>query len=181
VQLDRAVLTSTDDAEEFLTSGTILVDSSDLELDTDMNAKDRQMIGIRFTNITIPRGAHINTARIQFTAESPGSRVTSVTLKAQAADNAGPFAAVGGNITARPATTASVAWPAIPAWTTDLSSAATATPDLQPLVQEIVDRAGWAPANALVFLLTGNGGERSAHSYDGRPAAAPKLHIEYVP
>ena len=52
------------------------------------------------------------------------------------------------------------------------------TPDLAAVLQEIVDHPGWAAGNALAILITGSG-ERVAESYNGLPAAAPLLHVEY--
>jgi hypothetical protein len=45
------------------------------------------------------------------------------------------------------------------------------------VIQEIVNRSGWASGNALALIVTGTG-ERVAESYDG--SAAPELHIEYL-
>jgi hypothetical protein len=53
------------------------------------------------------------------------------------------------------------------------------TPDLAPVVQEIVSRQGWSAGNALVLIVTGSG-KRVAESYNGVAAAAPLLHVEYV-
>ena len=52
------------------------------------------------------------------------------------------------------------------------------TPDLSPVVQELVDRPGWSGGNALALIITGTG-RRTADSYDGSAAAAPLLHIDY--
>ncbi|MGA1790807.1 MAG: PilC/PilY family type IV pilus protein [bacterium] len=53
------------------------------------------------------------------------------------------------------------------------------TPDLKSIVQEIVDRSGWASGNAMVFIITGSG-QRTAESYDGSSGKAPLLHIAYT-
>jgi hypothetical protein len=52
------------------------------------------------------------------------------------------------------------------------------TPDLAAVIQEIVDRPGWTTGNSLVLLVTGSG-QRIAESFDGKPSAAPLLHLEY--
>jgi hypothetical protein len=71
-----------------------------------------------------------------------------------------------------------VAW-SPPDWTSvGAAGAAERTPDLSALLQEIVDRPGWAPGNALVLVVTGTG-TRTAESFDGAPAAAPVLRVEY--
>ena len=53
------------------------------------------------------------------------------------------------------------------------------TPDLKDIIQEIVNRTGWAANNSLVIIITGSG-ERTAESYNGKSSAAPLLHVEYV-
>ncbi len=54
------------------------------------------------------------------------------------------------------------------------------SPDLSPIVHEIVNREGWSSGNALAFVITGTG-RRTADAYDGDPALAPRLHITYRP
>jgi hypothetical protein len=46
-------------------------------------------------------------------------------------------------------------------------------------VSEIVTRPGWLSGNALVLIITGTG-QRTAEAYNGVPAAAPLLHVEYT-
>ena len=55
-----------------------------------------------------------------------------------------------------------------------------ASSDIAPLIQEIVDRPGWASGNAIAVLVTGSG-ERVAESFDGDPGGAPLLRVEYAP
>ena len=52
------------------------------------------------------------------------------------------------------------------------------TPDLSPIIQEIVNRSGWGSGGAIAFLITGTG-HRTAVTYDGSAAGAPLLHVEY--
>ena len=47
------------------------------------------------------------------------------------------------------------------------------------MLQQVVDRSGWASGNALVLLVTGTG-ERTAESFDGGTAKAPVLHIVWT-
>jgi hypothetical protein len=44
----------------------------------------------------------------------------------------------------------------------------------------VTDRGGWASGNAMAFILTGSG-HRTAVAYDGDPAKAPVLHVEFLP
>jgi PKD repeat protein len=52
------------------------------------------------------------------------------------------------------------------------------TPNIALVIQEIVGRTGWSSGNALAIIITGSG-ERTAESYNGHPAGAPLLHVEY--
>jgi hypothetical protein len=172
--LDVRVSGSTDDAEE-KASGGMRLSSSDLELVYDGGD---QTVGMRFNAVTIPRGATITNAAIQFQADEIHSVTTSLTLHGQATDNAATFAGGTGNISSRATTTASVPWS--PAHWTVKGEAGPAqlTPDIAGIIQEIVNRPGWSSGNSLVIIITGTG-ERAAEAYDGVPAAAPLLHVEY--
>jgi hypothetical protein len=46
------------------------------------------------------------------------------------------------------------------------------------VIQEIVNRPGWASGNSLVLLITGSG-TRTAEAYDGDPSGAPLLKVTY--
>ena len=174
---------SEDDAEESLNPassfyGTPYIDSSDLELTQD--GSDNQAVGIRFRNVNIPVGATITSAYLQFTVDALHSGVTSVNVAVE--DAVAPAAystSVPFGISSRP-TFGSVPWDYIPAWTVvGAAGADQATPDLSALVQHVVDSEGWASGNPLAFVLTGSG-RREAEAYDGVPASAPVLHVEYA-
>jgi hypothetical protein len=47
------------------------------------------------------------------------------------------------------------------------------------VIQEIVNRPGWASSNSLVLIVTGSG-RRVAEAWDSNPAAAPLLHVEWT-
>ena len=169
---------STDDAEESLADGSIDLTSTDLELIEDLRSggPGEQIVGIRFQNIAIPPNAYITSAYIEFEVDETGSDATSLTISGQAADNPGTFAADDFTISNRSKTTASVVW-SPDAWNT--ADAKHQTPDISSVVQEIVDRGGWASGNAMAFLIEGSG-TRTAESYDGEAAAAPLLVVEYT-
>ncbi len=52
------------------------------------------------------------------------------------------------------------------------------TPDISSLIGEVVNQGGWSSGNSIVIIITGTG-SRVAEAFDGVPAAAPLLHIEY--
>jgi hypothetical protein len=172
------VATSADDAEENLSTHATVINSTDLELVIDTAS---QVVGIRFPVVSIPKSAAISTAFIQFTdktGENLNTDPISLTIKGQAADNAATFAATASNISSRPDTAASVAW-VPPTWADAAAGPDQRTPELKSLVQEIVDRAGWASGNALAFKITGSGSRR-AWANDGSPANAPLLIVKWT-
>jgi hypothetical protein len=175
--LDIRVSASTDDAEEIISTGKMDLKSSDLEmiLDSDGN----QTVGMRFNAITIPQGATITSAFIQFTVDEAESGATTLQIAGQAIDNAPTFTTATGNISSRPKTGASVSWsPA--AWPTkNVAGTDQRTPNIAAVIQEIVNRAGWSSGNSLAVIIIGSG-ERVAEAFDGVPSAAPLLHIEYT-
>ncbi len=140
--------------------------------------------GVRFGGVNIPQGATITNAYIQFTANdnlaSSSGAVTTV-IQGEDADNPVTYTnATTNNISARPDTTASVNW-SIPNWSTPNQSGANQrTPGLTTIVQEIVNRGGWASGNAMAFTFAGGAGRRDAESFDGNSANAPQLVIEYA-
>jgi hypothetical protein len=174
--VERRVAAGADDAEQ-ATSGKVSVSSSDLDIITD-GGTPLSVVGVRFTNLPIPRGAPILSAWIQFQADEVGTAPAAITIQGEASDAAAPFSTARGGIGARPRTTASIAWSPASWPKTKESGAAQRTPDLSPLVQEIVSRAGWASANPLVFFFSGSG-TRVAESFEGTAAGAPLLHVVF--
>jgi hypothetical protein len=133
---------------------------------------------MRFTGVTIPKGASIVNAWVQFRVDETGSSATSVSIQGQAVDNAATFTTSASNVTSRPRTVASVNW-APGAWTAvGDAGAAQRTPNLASVIQEIVGRSGWVSGNSLVLIITGTG-TRTAESFEGSQTAAPLLHVEY--
>ncbi len=163
VTAERLIAVSTDDAEQ-RQNGSVTLGGGDLEMVVD--GSNTQTVGMRWTNITIAKNATILAAWIQFRAASSNSGGTSLTLRGQAADNAATFVSSSNNVSSRPRTTATTTWtPA--AWTSGQSGTAQRSPDLTAVIQEIVNRPGWAAGNAIAMIVTGSG-TRNATSYDGR-------------
>ena len=171
--LDVRVAAGADDAEE-LANRFLDAASSDLELTTE---KVTQTVGIRFQGVSIPAGATITTAWIQFAVDETGSASTDLVLRAQDSPNPAPFAG-NGDVTARPVTAAAVAWTPPPWTVVGAVDSEQRTPDLAPLLQSIVDRPDWTAGNAVVVIVTGTG-TRTAESFEGSAATAPLLHVEW--
>ena len=167
------VATPMDDVEE-QSDGSISTTSSDLELINDGGA---QTVGIRFV-VSVPQNATITNAYVQFTVDEITIAETSLQINGEASADAAAFAGTSNNVSARPATSASVPWNP-PAWTTvGDATVAQRTPDLSVLVQEIVDLNGWEQNNHIVLMITGTG-SRTAVSRDNSSTQAPTLYVEY--
>jgi len=173
--LDLQVAADADDAEEEVASGVVDVGSSDLELIFD---HVDQIAGMRFDGVAIPQGAPIVAAWLQFQVDETDSSPTSVTIRGQAADDAPAFQSGNGNLSQRSTTSAATAWAPPPWQTVGEAGPDQRSPDLGAVIQEIVNRPGWTPGNALVLLVRGTG-TRTAESYDGDASGAPVLHLEF--
>ncbi|MHC4387079.1 MAG: metallophosphoesterase family protein [Planctomycetota bacterium] len=180
VPLEFTVTASTDDAEERNSNGNMYLNSSDLELINDVPIGD-QTIGMRFNDLNIQQGQQIANAYIQFTVdETIDLNPCSLTIYGQASDNAVTFPSDPYDISSRPTTAASVLWNPPPWTAVGHAGADQQTPDIASVIQEIVNRPGWASGNSLVIIIVGSG-RRTAESYDGDSAAAPLLHLELAP
>lgn len=171
------VAASADDVEERVLDGHVSLGSSDLELVTDGTAV--QTVGMRFTGVSVPHGASILSASLQFKVDEASTAATSLTLQAEAADNAAPFTNATHGVSGRARTTASVVW-SPPGWpTVGAQGADQRSPNLAGVIQQVVDRPGWVSGNSLVLVVTGSG-KRVAKSFDGEAAGAPLLVIDYA-
>ena len=176
--LEVRVTVAGDDAEE-IADGTVQRGDGDLDMmiDATGTGSPKTIVGMRFNGITVPQGASISNAYIQFQADETDSATTTLTIKGQAHDNAPVFSTTAFDLTSRPKTTASAAWPPA-AWTTGESGLAQRTSNIAGVVQEIVGRSGWASGNSLALFVTGTG-ERVAVANNQNPAVAPLLHVEW--
>ena len=159
--------------------------SSDLELTTEA-ANRRQMVGLIFRAVAIPKGSSITSATIQFTCDDDDNQEGPLPVDIygfKEANTTAPFADVPFNVTSRPKTTAKVTW-SIPVWATkEARTDNEKSPDIKTIVQEIVNQSGWASGNNMGFILQneelGNIHREAAAVEDGVPAAAAGLIITY--
>ena len=176
-----------DDAEEGMINGMLTITSSDLELgeyDTwTQNDVEQglQTIGLKFNDITIPPGAPILAASIQFTADNTGADPVQLTIFGE--NSSAPESydeAIFYHITTRSRTVASVVWDVQPWETTGDAGPAQQTADLTAIVQEIVNRGDWASGSSMAFILehsgpsigvTSSSGGREAEAGPGSDAA----------
>lgn len=132
-------------------------------------------LGLRFTGVHIPRGAKINSAYLTLVASATLTAACIAIIKGEASDNPSTFSTYS-DFANRPRTTASTNW------TMPNTTAGTAynSPNISNIIQEIVNRAGWQPGNALVIFISGGANHRSWYSYDGSAANAAKLTVDFT-
>jgi hypothetical protein len=178
VTVSSRISSGNDDVEESI-NGSVVLNSDDLELVYDTRTTGNQTVGLLFRNLNIPVGASISKAYIQFAVDERSTASCSLKITGEASDNATAFSTTSYNVSGR-AKTSIVSW--IPAsWNTvGASSTGQQTPDIKSIIQEIVNRPAWNPSGNLVIIITGTG-KRVAESYEGLPAKAPMLYVEYTP
>ncbi|MEM0939129.1 MAG: choice-of-anchor I family protein [Bacteroidota bacterium] len=197
-ELAFSIQSSTDDAEEVTTLdggavgvvdgfdiGFVDLESSDIELVDDGFNGSNQIIGLRFANIDIPRGAIILEAFLRFTCDTdaPGSGADTVRTYIQIEDaiNPGTFTDDLFSISSREVLKDTVIWD-IYEITQEQANAREQinSSPVTSLVQKITDKPDWAEGNALSFRITGDRGERDFSSFDDDMGAA-ELVVNILP
>jgi uncharacterized repeat protein (TIGR01451 family) len=174
VNLTQQINSSANDAEEYINSGFVSVNSSDLEINFD--GGEPQLVALKFTPVNVPQGATIcSNTYLQFEADESNAEVTNLIIYADDSDDAANLSATNGDISGRTPTTAQLAWDNVPPWAV---GSAYQTPSISPIIQEIINRPGWSNGNDIIVIVTGGGGSRVAESRDGN-GDEPRLHIEY--
>ncbi|MEM7205823.1 MAG: PKD domain-containing protein, partial [Planctomycetota bacterium] len=174
--LDLQITAGSEDAEERIDTGYMVVSNVDLELGQDRSRP--HVLGLRFA-LGVDPGATITTAWLQFTADEVGTGLCSVAIAAEATDDAPPIASRKRDLSSRPTTASSVPWEPL-AWTTvGAAGAAERSPDLRDVLQEVVARPGWQRGNHVILLIRGTG-TRTAESVEGSAPRAPVLHVEFL-
>lgn len=166
--LSLQVGASSDDARE--NSGTVGLTGTSINT----SAVYRQL-GFRWPGATVPRSATIASAVVSFYVTSTSNDTPNgATVGVQDADNAATFTTTSNDISGR-ALTGTVTWSG------SNIGAGWHTVDVTSLVQAVVNRAGWVSGNALAVVVQGvSGTDLSITTWDGTPANAAKLDIEYT-
>lgn len=182
VTVSRRVSSNNDDLEEFVATGLPDLGSSDLELvqESLTNAASKQIVGLRFTDLALPKNAVITNAYIQFTTdESKNLNPLNLQIRVQDSDNAGVFSGVQFDLANKAKLQDSVTWTSTVNWTTvGQAGVNQRTSDIASLVQLIVNRPGWNAGQAMAFFLTGEG-TRTAVAHNLNPSQAPQLMVSY--
>lgn len=172
------IAASTDDAEEARTATTMSLTSGDYEISADGGTA--QHFGLRFLNLAIPAGATIQSAYFRFAANTTISAGTvNIDIYGEDVDDATTFTTTNGNISTRTRTTATVVFTVGACVPNTIYS----TGDVKTIIQEIVDRPGWASGQdmAFMFIAPNNTTTYATYtSYNGQPYSSGMLHVEYT-
>ena len=175
--IDIHVSQLSDDAEENTAGTWVSTNINDLEMGD-------KLCGVRFQGVDIPKGAAINRAYIQFTADYARTGPSNLIIWGENNANPATYSDGGGDLLSnRSKTIATVDWNNVPAWNSGGDDGyQQQTPDLKTIVQEYVNMGTWASGNAMAFYIGGNG-ERVASAYKKAMSLGedrqPLLHIEY--
>ena len=141
---------SSDDAEQQNNEMDKLFDD---DLDMGWEGDDFNIVatGLRFTGVTIPQGAKIDSAHIVFFSHEEEKDTAMNTIFGEASDDAKTFSMDELFLT-RAKTQASYKWEVTAFWPIWKEFR---TPDITAVIQEIVDRQGWKSGNSLAIMISG--------------------------
>jgi len=131
----------------------------------------------RFSSVTIPQGATINTATFSYTAQDTDATTDNVAVYAEDVDSSPAITTTGdeepkdkgGRVTS-----ASVNW-TLPNQTINISYT---SPEIKTVIQEIVDRAGWSSGNSLSLVIKNNGATEN-HNAKNNPGES-WMYVTYT-
>jgi len=170
--LDALVGAPDDDAAERAASGKVKLAGKRLKLGKDV-------AGFRFAAAGIPADATIASAFVEFELEKP-AKAAALVIRGEESGAAGPFAETPFDVSARAETTASVAWTVPAASGGEKGLRIARTPDLAPVLQELVNGTGWGAGSAVVLVFSGEG-SLAVDAFEGEPATAARLHVVLAP
>lgn len=113
----------------------------------------------RFVNVTIPKGAKIDDAKITFEARNTES-ATTIRNNIHCEDSDDAVSPTNSSeLTNLVRTTAFAVWDGEAGWTAGVTED---TPDIASPVQEVVDRGSWVSGNALMVIIDNDGSDSGA-------------------
>ncbi len=172
------VAESRSDVEQNTSSQAVILNSPSLNTDSGMDGTgDKQIIGLRFDDVNIPRDTNIVSATLRLTTTEEITDAAQFSISVEQEDDATVFATTSDDIQSRN-------WLGNVVWDSNPPVAANEsifTADLQPLISQIVERAGWQQGNAMAFRLTPEQttNARSFASFDGNEASSAQLIIYF--
>jgi len=182
IKWEVGISSGSDAVEEGDPGGNMDTGSSDLEMPYENTGQsNKQVIGLRFLNVDIPKGTDIVDAYLEFTVDETkgGSEPVSLLIEGELTPDAAAISSSAKDVTNRTRTTAKVVWDPVN-WTSP--GAKDQTSNIASVIQEIINQDDWAAGNALVLIISDNPDNPSTGlrcAVSGSGASAPWLHIEF--
>ena len=133
-----------------------------------------QVIGLRYSDLNIPRGATVTSATLEFVSSGTDNKATSLNISAQDIGDAPEFSSASGDLSTR-SKTASVNWTPGNWWGNKRWFSSS---DVTSVVQSVVNRADWCGGNALAMFVEGTG-QRKFFTHEHNSFYAPILKVNY--
>ena len=179
---EYTIAAGSDDATRRLTPSSFSVTSTYGYVGRSSSSYRQFGVGIRFSGVDIPKGVTIIEAFLHVkcsVGSVDGIPPYGTKLRGEDADDPDAFSNAA-NFDGRPRTTAEVSW-APGVWTPDVWYT---SPDIASVVQEIVDRSGFAESHLVIFWddFEDEGGRlQYTYSRDHSQENAPYLQVTYEP
>jgi hypothetical protein len=131
----------------------------------------------RFNSVSIPDGATITSAKLQFKSNETLSGSCSLIVHFEDADD--PTAPTSVSDNEGRALTSGVSWNSVASWT---NGTWYDSPELKTILQAVIDRAGYVENKAITAHVLDNGGTdlRNIRAYDSAAGDAAKLIVTYT-
>ncbi len=137
--------------------------------------------GLRFQEIQIPQGATITSAKLKMVSTLSNIPATDIEIAGELVDDSTAFNTGSNDLSGRTRTTARVNWNTANEF--PLSGEQVTSVDFTPVIQEIVDQAGWCGGNDLNLILESSsadaGSNRKLVAADQGDGNGAQLIIEY--
>ena len=137
------------------------------------------LAGLRYRFLDVPQGAEIVKAHIDFHVGEATTNDFNVQIKGHDVDDSWSINNAKNHLSRRVRTNAEVDW----SFTADVElDQRVNSPDITPIVQEIVGRPGWAPNNEMMMLLDQAGADGSLvrmRSFEAVRAKVSKIYVTY--
>jgi len=165
---NATIVASSDDARE--SAGTMNLTGANITI-----SANSIYAGLRFLNVTIPPGSTVTAATLSLNISSLTYDDIDLDMYAEDTDDAGTFTTAASNVSGRTLTTATVQWIEGSA-----GAGVQVSPDISTIIQEVIDRGGWASGNDIAIILRGRTNDCRFEAIDGASGTYSTLDITYT-
>jgi len=175
-QIILSIIDGQDDARQI---GQTVTDGA--SINTIAQGTETIYSGFRYQNVKIPRSAIITSAFLRFTSARIDNSATAFIIKGEAVGNAVEFSTGLDNISDRPTSDEEIIWNEGNQFPSDGETLR--TPDLTPIIQEIVNRSDWCGNNNLALIVKTldptAGANRQIYTSEHADSSAAELVITF--